>query len=57
MPTGHREIAFEVAVEHHLLSVASYAKAAPANFANVSGRSERFSRTFGEGAQTPFRVL
>ena len=32
MPVDHREIAFEDAIEHHLLNFASYAKADPANF-------------------------
>ncbi len=32
MPVDHREIAFENAIEHHLLNVAGYAKADPANF-------------------------
>ena len=32
MAVNHREIAFEDAIEHHLLNVAGYAKADPANF-------------------------
>ncbi len=32
MPIDHREIAFEDAIEHHLLSVAGYAKADDTNF-------------------------
>ncbi len=32
MPVDHKERAFEAAIEHHLLNVAGYAKADPANF-------------------------
>jgi type I restriction enzyme R subunit len=32
MPVDHREIAFEAAIEHHLLNVAGYSKTDPANF-------------------------
>ncbi len=32
MAVDHREIAFEDAIEHHLLNIAGYSKADPANF-------------------------
>ena len=32
MPVDHREIAFEAAIEDHLLTTAGYSKADPANF-------------------------
>jgi hypothetical protein len=32
MPIDHQELAFEDAIEHHLLKVAGYIKADPANF-------------------------
>ena len=32
MPTDHREIAFEDAVEHHLLNMAGYTQGDPADF-------------------------
>jgi len=32
MPVDHREIAFEDAIEHHLLNAAGYTKGDPANF-------------------------
>ena len=41
MPIDHREIAFEDAIEHHLLNVAGYAKGDPKNFDRERANSRR----------------
>ena len=51
MPVDHREIAFEDAIEHHLLDVAGYAKAMSENFDRERGLDPTVLITFVQETQ------
>ena len=51
MSIDHREIAFEAAIEHHLLDVAGYTKADQANFDRESALDPTVFITFVKETQ------